>query len=365
MKKILILTNSLDGLYRFRNELVVKLLNKDYKVILSAPSDSKEDYYRSLDVEIIKTKISRRSINPFKDLILFFHYLSIIKKFRPDLILTYTIKSNINGGLAAKLTRIPYMANITGLGTAVENKGILQFITTKLYKISLNKCNVIFFQNKENMDFMLKRKISGKNNILLPGSGVNIEKYDYLDYPEDSTLHFLFIGRIMKEKGIDYYLDTAKILKGKYPNLMFHVLGEYEDNYKSILADYEDNGIIIYHGKVEDIKWFLKTSHCTIHPTYYPEGMSNVLLESASSGRPIISTDRSGCKEIIEDGENGYLVKPKNLGSLVEKVEQFVNLSYEEKKEMGIKSRAKIIEEFDRKKVVDVYVNEIEKLGNM
>ncbi|QWB99443.1 glycosyltransferase family 4 protein [Mycoplasmatota bacterium] len=364
MKKILILTNSINGFYSFRNELIDELLKSKYEVIISSPYDSKSDYYMSKGISVINTTIHRHGKNPFNDFKLLLYYRNIIRKFKPIVILTYTIKPNIYGGLAARITKTPYLPNITGLGTALENKGLLQFITLRLYKVALKKANTIFFQNKENMNFMLKRGIKGKNQVLLPGSGVNVKMFNYLEYPKGKTIHFLFIGRVMKAKGIDYYLGAAKYIKSKYPNTVFHILGDYEEDYKMILNDYEAKGYIEYSGRVDDVREFHKISHATIHPTYYPEGMSNVLLESASSGRPVIATNRSGCKEIIEDRKNGYLIEIKNQEELNEKIETFINLDYLEKKKMGIYGREKVIKEFDRSVVIRLYIEEIKKIGD-
>jgi glycosyltransferase involved in cell wall biosynthesis len=364
MKKILILTNSLDGFYRFRHELITELLKKKYTVYLSAPMDVREDYYRQLGVVLIDTKINRRGINPLKDMILFLFYKKLINSFKPDIILTYTIKPNIYGGLASRLIKTPYLVNVTGLGTAVENKGILQIITTRLYKVALKKAYIIFFQNIENMNFMLKKGIKGKHQMLLPGSGINVERFRFLEYPNDEVLHFLFIGRVMKAKGIDYYLEAAKHIKLKYPNTVFHILGAYEEDYKSIFDEYQSKGIIKYHGSVDNVKKFLLFAHCTIHPTYYPEGMSNVLLESAASGRPVIASNRSGCKEIIEDGKNGFLIEPKNIEDLINKIEVFINVPLIEKRQMGIYGRKKVVREFNRDIVINAYLNEIEKVGS-
>ena len=364
MKKILILTNSINGFYSFRNELIEELLKSKYEVIISSPYDSKSDYYMSKGINVINTIIYRHGKNPFNDLKLLFYYRGIIRKFKPIVILTYTIKPNIYGGLAARITKTPYLTNITGLGTAVENKGLLQFITLRLYKVALKRADTIFFQNKENMDFMLEKGIKGKKQRLLPGSGVNVEHFNYIEYPKDGVLHFLFIGRIMKAKGVDYYLKAAKYIKSKYPNTMFHILGGYEEDYKTIINEYDKRGYIKYHDRVDDVREFHKIAHVIIHPTYYPEGMSNVLLEGASSGRPLIATNRSGCKEIIEHGQNGYLFDIHNQLDLNKKIEDFINLSYQDKKNMGISGREKVKKDFDRKFVIDSYLNEIFSLGD-
>ena len=165
----------------------------------------------------------------------------------------------------------------------------------------------------------------------------------------------------MKQKGIDQYLNTAEYIKNKYPNTQFHILGFCEESYEDKLKTMNEKGIIQYHGMQSDVRRFHKISYCTIHPTYYPEGMSNVLLESAACGRPIITTNRSGCREIVDDGINGYVVEQKNSQDLINKVEKFINLSFEDKRQMGLAGRAKVEREFDRMIVIKAYKDEIEK----
>lgn len=359
MQKILILTNSINGLYSFRRELIEELLQNSLNVTISAPNDTRTNYFEDIGCNIIDINISRRGTNPISDFKLLLNYLGIIKKIKPDVVLTYTIKPNVYGGIACRLTSTPQIANITGLGTAVENKGILQKITLMLYKIGLKKSKCVFFQNKENMNFMQSHDIGSENGKLIPGSGVNLSHYELMDYPESNDINFLFISRIMKEKGIDQYLDAAKHIKKKHPNTVFHVLGKCEDSYKDILEDLHEKNIIQYHGRQDDVREYHKISHCTIHPSYYPEGMSNVLLESAACGRPIITTNRNGCKEIVVDGINGYLVEQENSQDLIAKVENFINLSFDEKKQMGLAGRIKVEKEFDRQIVIDAYLEQI------
>ena len=253
-----------------------------------------------------------------------------MKDIKPDIVLSYTIKPNIYGGIASRSLKIPQIANITGLGTATENPGITQKFIVWLYKIAFKKTKKVFFQNEENCEFFMKHKINICSYDILPGSGVNLSRYRISEYPDDNKVKFLFISRIMKEKGIDFYLSTANTTRNKYDN----------------------------------VDEFLKDIHCVIHPTYYPEGMSNVLLECCASGRPIITTDRSGCREIVDDGINGYMVRVKNQEDLDNAVEKFLVLSNEQRKAMGIAGRKKVEEQFDRQIVVNKYMEEIRKEVN-
>ncbi|EJS00698.1 glycosyltransferase family 4 protein [Bacillus mycoides] len=361
MKKVLILANNDVGLYKFRKELIQELV-RDYKVYISLPNGEFIPYLKELGCNFIETPISRRGTNPITDLKLLINYKKIIGEVKPDLVLTYTIKPNIYGGLACKVSGVPYISNITGLGSAVENGGLLQKITVFLYKLALKEASCVFFQNEENREFFVKKKIVSNDHRLIPGSGVNLEQYRLLDYPADTTVNFLFIARVMKEKGIDQYLDAAKFIREKYSNTKFHILGFCEEAYESTLKEMQENGVIEYHGMQSEVKEFHKISHCTIHPTYYPEGMSNVLLESAACGRPIITTNRSGCREIVDHGENGYIVEQQNSQDLIEKIERFLRLDYESKRKMGIIGRNRAANEFDRKIVVNSYIEEIGKI---
>jgi galacturonosyltransferase len=210
---------------------------------------------------------------------------------------------------------------------------------------------------------MVSRGIVKENYDLLPGSGVNLKQYEALDYPDGDTVDFVFIARVMKEKGIDQYLDAAAEIRKRHPETRFHICGFCEQDYKDRLEQLDKDGTVIYHGLVKDMIPIYRLAACTVHPTYYPEGLSNVLLESAASGRPIITTNRSGCREVIDDGENGFIVRQQDSADLIEKIEKFLALDIEERKEMGLKGRAKVEREFDRNIVIQKYLDEMGKVS--
>lgn len=358
-KKILILVNHEIVIYNFRLELVEELLKENYEVYISTPLGEKIEVLHQMGCNILETNIDRHGMNPWSELKLLNHYNKMFKKITPDVVLSFTIKPNIYGGIISRKFGIPFIANITGLGTAVENKTLLSKLTINLYKFAFSNIQTLFFQNRENMELFKKNNIATSKHKLLPGSGVNLDRFQLQEYPEDSVVNFVFISRIMKEKGIDQYLEAAKIIREKNKNTKFHICGFLEEDYEDIINEAVDNNIVIYHGMVKDIRTILKDIHCTIHPTFYPEGLSNVLLESAACGKPLISTNRPGTKEVIEDGKNGFLLEPKNTEELVNKIEDFLKLSYEEKKQMGILGRKKIENQFNRQIVVDKYLHEI------
>ncbi len=359
--KILILANNDVGLYKFRKELLDRLLKEGNEVFISLPYGAFVDEMTRMGCTFIDTPIQRRGTNPITDLKLMKQYDQMIRQIRPDVVLTYTIKPNVYGGLACQKNKVPYIANVTGLGSAVENGGLMQKITVFLYRLGLRKADTVFFQNQANRDFMMKQKAVKGNDRLIPGSGVNLEQYRYVKYPDHDTVDFVYVGRLMKEKGFDLYASAAEKIRAKYPMSRFHVCGDYEEDYKDRVEGLVKNDVIIYHGLVDRMTDIYAAVDCTVHPTYYPEGMSNVLLESLACGRPIITTDRPGCREIVEDGVNGFVVRQNDEEDLIEKIEKFIGLSQKEKEELGINGRRKVEEEFDRNIVIEEYLKAIEK----
>lgn len=358
--KILILTNNLIGLFSFRKEVVEALKNLGYEVVISAPVDTKKEYFEQIGCKLIDTQFDRKGMNPIKDLGLMLFYRRLIKTERANVVLSYTIKPNLYGGMACQLCKVPQIANITGLGTAVENPGVLQKLTILLYKVGLQKTQIVFFQNKANEEFCDKHNMVKGRTILLPGSGVNLQYHAYKEYPpKEEPIRFIFISRLMREKGIEEYLSAAEIIKERHPSTEFYILGACEDDYEKRVVELQKKGIVNYFGLQPDVRPYIEKIHCTVHPSFYPEGMSNVLLESCATGRPIITTNRPGCGEIVEDGHNGYVVKAKNVDDLVNAIEKFLQLPYEQKRMMGIEGRRKVEREFDRNIVVDAYLRAV------
>lgn len=359
MSRVLFLVNHDVVIYNFRLELVERLLADGHQVVISSPYGERIEDLKKLGCEYHEIKLSRHGMNPVKEMLLIGEYKKLIKGVSPDIVFSYTIKPNIYGAIACRAMGVPCVANITGLGTAVENGGAVQTITVMLYKYAFSNIQKVYFQNTENMQFFVDKRIAIGKHDLLPGSGVNLQRFIPLEYPSPEKVEFAFISRIMKEKGIDQYLEVAEYIRKKYPDTVFHVCGFCEQAYEEKLKQLHDRGVIIYHGMVRDIKGVLQHVHCTIHPTYYPEGLSNVLLESSACARPIITTNRSGCREVIDDGVNGYIVKQQDSHDLIEKLEKFLSLSWEEKKNMGLAGRKKVEMEFDRQIVVEKYCKEI------
>lgn len=359
--KVLILTNNDVGLYKFRKELLEELINSGFEVFVSLPDG---DFVRNivdLGCKFINTELNRRGKNPFQDIGLYNHYVRMIKDIKPDVVLTYTIKPNVYGGMACQRCKVPYLSNIAGLGSTLGKKGVLQTILIAMFRMALSKANKVFFQNQDNLHFMQENNIVKDNYELVPGSGVNLKQYQYSEYPDGDDVDFVFVGRTMKEKGFGLYLDTAEYIHFRHPNAKFHMCVLKEEDYEDRIHELVEKGACIYHGQVDNMQDIYKDIHCIIHPTYYPEGMSNVLLEACACGRPAITTDREGCKEIIDDGINGYIVRQKDLDDLIEKVERFLALDSRSKADMGKAAREKVEKQFDRQIVIDKYMQEIRK----
>ncbi len=359
--KVLVLSNFGMGLYKFRKELLQELIKQGHKVFVSLPNDEYVPLLESLGCEYIESNVDRRGTNPLADMKLLFSYINITNKIKPDIVLTYTIKPNVYGGIACRITKTPYLPNITGLGTAVENEGLMQKITLNLYKIALKNAECIFFQNEPNRQFFIDRGIIKNKSKVIPGSGVNLEQHPYEEYPSDKeNIRLLFIGRIMKAKGIDELLEAAKQIKVSYENVEFHLVGFCEEGYSEELRELNDSGIIHYHGQQDDVHKFIKDSHATILPSYH-EGTSNVLLESASTGRPILASNVTGCKETFDAGVSGIGFEVKSVKALISAIQQFLDLPHENKEQMGIAGRKKMELEYDRKIVINAYLEQISR----
>lgn len=361
MSRILFLVNHDVVIYNFRLELVERLLEDGHQVIISSPNGERIGDLIKLGCEYHEIQIARHGMNPLKEIKLIFTYKKLLDSVKPDIVFSYTIKPNIYGAIACRSKKIPCVANITGLGTAVENGGIIQKITILLYKYAFTKVKRVFFQNAENMRFFTDYKIALGKHELLPGSGVSLERFSPIEYPCTDKIKFAFISRIMREKGIEQYLKAAKYIKLKYPEVEFHICGFCEQDYEERLKELSDEGIIIYHGMLRDIKPVLQDIQCIILPSYH-EGMSNVLLESAACGRPVLASNVPGCRETFDEGVSGIGFEPKNTDSLCEAIEKFIALPYDAKAEMGRAGRRKMEREFDRNIVIRKYMDVIKDI---
>lgn len=360
-RTIVMTGNITSGLVNFRQELMLEL-SHTCKVVALAADTGRTDELAAMGIQFVPMQLSRHGFNPLEEFQSVSFYTRTLSSLRPDVVLTYTIKPNVYAGMAAAKLGIPQIANITGLGPAFSKGKLLRVFFTHLYRHGLRKAKRVFFQNQSDRDFMLRNKMVRETQCgLLPGSGVNLDKFHLLPYPENPVVDFVFISRIVKEKGIEQYLEAARYIKQRHPETRFHVCGGCEQHYEAPLRQLHEAGTIVYHGRVKDVPAMHAMCACTVHPSFYPEGMSNVLLEACACGRPVITTNRPGCKEAVDDGVNGFLVRPADARDLIEKIEMFLALSPEKRRAMGLAGRTKVEKEFDRRIVVDRYLEEIAK----
>lgn len=364
--KILILANDTTYTYNLRNEIIERLAADGHEVVVASQPLLLREELIGLGCRLVDIKTNRHGMNPLADLSLLMKFRKVLLDEKPDAVLTYNIKPNAYGGMACRMTKTHYLSNITGLGTAVEYPGFIQRISIKLYKAGVAGADCVFFQNEENRQFFISRNMLPKKARirLLPGSGVSLKLHQAMPYPADGgQTNFLFIARVMREKGIDLYLEAAKRINGRHKDVMFHICGRCDDGkYIDLLKEAEKGGYITYHGEQKNMVPFFRMAHCIVHPSYYPEGMSNVLLEAAAHCRPVIATDRAGCRETVDEGRSGFLIPIRDEAMLENALEKFLAMSWEERKNMGLAGRAKIEREFDRQIVVKAYVEEIERI---
>ena len=374
-----VFTNHDDDIYCFRLELLQALLSEGYALLISCPDGPKFDLMekryglrKGRDFLYDDPQIDRRGTSVRKDLLLFLHYYRLLKENRPSIVLTYTAKPNVYACFAAKLLHIPVISNLTGFGSVLHMRGMKRTVVMALFRKAFRSADCIMFQNEENMQYALDHGFVRGQYRLIPGSGVALDRFPLQDYPEGGNgitgapVIFNYIGRIMREKGVDVYLEAAQKIREKYPNTEFDLIGFIEPaeaGYQEKIFGLEQKGIIVYRGEQDDVLPWIRRSHAVIHPSIYGEGMSNVLLENASCGRPLITTDTPGCRETVEDRVSGFVCPGNSVDEMGKAIEHFVrDMTNLDRKQMGMKGKEKIEAEFDRKFVVKVYLEMIRGL---
>lgn len=358
-KRILFLANHFITLYSFRKEMINAIVKQGHELYLSLPQSEENKYFEDLGCHIVETEIDRRGVNPVKDLRLIRFYKKMIPQVNPDIIFSYTIKPNIYGSMASN-GKYKQVCNITGTGATFLKKNLISVICEALYKLSVKKCYKVFFQNTGDRDFFIKEGLIKNNYARLPGSGCNLQQHVFKSLPDGDEIRFIFIGRVMKLKGIDQYLQAAEIIRKKYPNTKFFIAGWNEQpEYMKLVEDAQKAGRVEYIGFRKDIDQWIEKCHCTILPSHGGEGVPNVLLESAATGRICIGSKINGTMDVIEDGKTGYLFNTGDGEDLARQIEKFILLPPEQKAVMGKAGREKIEREFDRQIVINAYLDEV------
>ena len=370
-KRVLLIASFAGSLIRFRGDFIKSLIADGFDVFTAAPSYTKECHKKISDMGAtpIEFNLQRTGLNPLKDIKSILELKSIIKKNNIDLVFPYTVKPVIYGSFAANMSKTPVISLITGLGYAFTGLTAkarnLQRFNETLYKLAIRKNKVIVFQNRDDYQLFLDRKVISKKQKVdfVSGSGINLNQFKFKEKNVTDKVSFLLVARLIKEKGIALYMEAAKILKAKYPKAEFHLIGAPETSPSAIsedeLKDLHKQGVIFFHGKQRNIEEHLHNRDVFVLPSYYREGLPRTTLEACACGNPIITTDSVGCRESVKEGENGFLIKPQDLDSLVKSMEFFIT-NPDKIREMGFNSRKYAEERFD----VNIINNDLISLIN-
>ncbi len=368
MKTVMIVVNTSWNIYNFRLNLMKALRYNGFRVIALAPRDNYSVKLQEEGFEWVELPFDNSSINPIKELMQIGYFHNIYKKIKPNILLHYTIKPNIYGTLAAKILNIPVINNVSGLGTVFLNNTISSRIAKQLYKFSFRYVNKVFFQNDDDLSLFVRNGlVASRYTDRIPGSGIDIDSFKSHDnvLMEKQEIVFLFVARLIREKGIEEYIEAIKMIKDISLDrpVKFQIIGDlYPSNPSAIqektLKGWIEDGLIEYFGYQDDVKSFIEKSSCVVLPSYR-EGLSKSLLEAASMERPIITTNVSGCREVVDDGVNGYLCEVQDSYSLRNQLLKMIELTPTERENMGKRGRRKVINEFSDERVIEKYLDSI------
>lgn len=365
--KIMFVANYMWDIYIFRAGVLRALVEAGHEVVAVAPDDGRIDLEKIIPgLRTISIKLNKRGINPIEDIKLIKDLYLLYKKEKPDLIFHYTIKPNIYGSIAAKLSKCNSIAILTGLGYSFVQKSLVSKIAVSLYKFSLRFSKEIWVLNRDDKDTLISKGIGSENKIfILPGEGIDCDRFKPLKKDrDDQKVVFLMVARAFIDKGFKEYEESARRIRAKYGDQVeFWYLGALGENAVSgITKEYMDSlvheGTLNYLGITDKPELIIKECDAIVLPSYR-EGISKTLLEGAAMGKAIIASNVTGCKEIVDDNISGYLAQVKNVDELVEKMEKFISLTADERDKMGLLGREKVLREFDEKIIIDIYKEKI------
>lgn len=346
----------------FRAGLIKALVAEGHSVTVLAPLDSYSKRLTAMGCEVIPIAINRNGANPLSEARALVSIYSKLKRIRPDIVFSYTIKNNIYAGLACRALGISFAPNVTGLGPAFSERGALNSLVRNLYRVAFRRAHTVFFQNMDDRDVFLDANlVAAERAQLLPGSGVDLTKFALEPMPkEDNGIRFVLMARMLKDKGIGLFVEAAEIIKAKHPSARFQLLGPIDPDSRTAITkaeidDWVSQGVVEYLGGKADVRPTLRQAHCIVLPTYYNEGTPRSLLEAGAMGRPLISTDMPGCRDTVMQGINGFIVKPRDTDDLAMALQSFLALSERERQAMGRASRDLIEKKYDEQFVVAAY----------
>lgn len=366
-KKIIVVAVSAWYIYNFRLNLILHLKAQGYDVVAIAPIDDYSIRFDALGIPFIPIAVDEKGTNPIKDSLLIVRLVLLLLKLKPGCILSYTPKCNIYASLVAGFLNIPIINNISGLGTAFIRENLTTKIVEWLYTASLRKSAKVFFQNKDDSALFIERGlVKAPRTEILPGSGVEVNRFTPArETATKSHFVFLLVGRMLSYKGVAEFVTASRFLKQQYPDIECQLLGFLDCKNASAITtakmqEWVNEGVVNYLGVSDCVVNYLRGADCVVLPSYYREGVPRSLLEAASVGKPIITTDTVGCREVVDDGVNGYLCAPRNVDDLQAKMEKMLLLSQPERLQMGLNGREKVLKNFDEKIVIERYMKAIE-----
>jgi len=369
LKKIAVIENGLFSTYTMRDGLMQFLLKEGFEVTVLTHTNSFVSQVEKTGIKVIN--IGSGNLNPVKVTKYIFNLYKALKRIQPDVCLTFSIRPAIWGNFITRVLKIPTITNITGVGPLFTSKNFAYLIARYIYRFALQRTKKVFFQNFDDMNLFLEKRFVTKDIAKrIPGSGVDYQKFAPMNFEgkTNDSFIFLFIGRLIKDKGIFEFVDAARIIRKKYPNVIFNVIGPFwHQNLKSNtitktdLQNWITERIIDYQGEKKDVRKFIAESDSIVLPSYR-EGASNILLEAASMEKPIITTNTTGCKEIVDDGVTGFLCNVRDSIDLAKKMEKMLLLPSEQRNSMGKKARQKVINEFDKQIVIKAYLDAINEV---
>lgn len=364
MKKVLFLANHYLTLYSFRRELIERLVREGCEVVLSIPADPENEYFRRLGCRVVETPVARRSLNPLRDVRLTLDYIGLLRREKPDIVFSYTIKPNAYGSIASRLTGCRQICNITGTGETLRHSAFVRGVVHALYKVSIRHCEKVFFQNTSDRAYFIQHGlVREERTAMLPGSGVNLANFPLSPMLQDGETRFIYIGRVMGLKGIDQYIQAARAVRSERPDARFYIAGFAEDGrYKQLVERSHREGVIEYLGFRKDVADWIRRCHCTVLPSHGGEGVPNVLLESAATGRACIASRIPGSMDVVDEGKTGYLFTAGNADELAGCIRRFLALSPLERENMGLAGREKVERCFNREIVIQAYMDELSRV---
>ena len=362
----MIALNTAWNLVNFRSGLIRALVSHGYEVVAVAPSDEYVPQLAALGCRFVPLPMDNKGTHPGRDLMLLMRFVRLMRQEQPDVFLGFTVKPNVYGSLAAHISGVPVINNVAGLGTVFIKGGWLNRLVRGLYQVALARSRKVFFQNEDDRQlFITGGLVDGALTDRLPGSGVDLKKFEPAYLPGRSQMRFLLIARMLWDKGVGEYVEAARLLKSRGLNAEVCLLGFLDVQNpaaisKSQMDEWVAEGVVRYLGVSDNVREEIAQADCIVLPSFYREGTPRTLLEAAAMARPIITTDSVGCRDVVDDGVNGFLCRPRDASDLADKMERTICMSQTERGAMGLSGREKVEREFDEKIVIDKYLAAIE-----